>query len=1119
MSRVNEIQRAILGLSGGEYQKMMDAYFYKKLNLKNIQTLGSRTGSNKVTKGIPDTYSLCDDGTYILIMYGSVKERPFDKIKDDILSCFNKNKLDIPESKIKKIICAYTSTNLRIEQISNLKELIPSVKIELIGIDTVSHDLRYKYVSIANEYLNISPDTEQIFNIGDFIERYNRNKINTPLKFELKYRTEELSNVEESINQSAVTLISGNAGVGKTRLAIEVCKKFERDGYNVLCITNNGQELFDDIRFYTTTSGKYLLFIDDANMTTSLDFILDRVQNPIENTSIKLLMTVRDYAKNSLVKEIGKFFDLKNHEIILNRFKEKEIRNIIQTNLSIKDSEVLDDICSLAKGNVRAALMAGLSVVEQHKIPDDILKSYYSYIIEAQKLKDKDLITLFVIALLPNISISKDDFAKRILNEFQISITEFNDICKSLSQKEIVDIYLNQLVKINDQSFGDYLLRYILIDKKRIGIKKILKYGFPKYMTRINYALNTLFSIFSNQEVRNYIKDQVNEAWIESDESTQEIYMKDFYQLNPGKTLEIINERIKKLESKEVDVSKLDFSEKDKNQTINNEYISLLGNFKDTPYYEEAVELLCKIFNEKQNLALDVYLAFTYEMKFDTHSYKDDYLRENELIKWLWKYLVVENEANKKNGIYFYLMIVKEFLFVEFQNIESSYNIRSVDIYTIYITYSEGSKKLRAFIWSTLCTIFKENESLKNKIYHIMMTNFGTAVNKENSDFVPIFEWDLKCLSDDFFVKWNNPNLEQAIVMYKLVTKAKKRKIEYNGVMDAYKSNLDFKIYEAFSQKCIGKDYERKQANKYRLIESVIKNYNLEKFGHLFSIMKKIEKFKNNSVSGYEIGSALSWVFRIIKMENNDFYLKVVQKYFENDIPYESNVRVEVIDGIINHSDIYLGLKLIENNNLEDKNVWFCDFFERSPVSFNKDILLDYIRSQAKEKQPLIPRINELEKNIKEDTGFLEELSNLILNSDNNVLMVDSMFRNIDSEQEISKLLSLFENNQRLLKELYILDDKPDFDYMGILLFKLITNDVDYWNRYLMNNKKIIKNDLFIELFKKIWLLPNYKEYIDSFYRPVYDCFFNITRNYMALEEVSKKIFLNSDDVIIRQIL
>ena len=80
-------------LEGGAFQKLFDAYLYKKYKFNNIQTLGVQTGTNKPTKGTPDSYVLADDGKYILINYGTVSSQSAEKIRADILSCFDTTKL------------------------------------------------------------------------------------------------------------------------------------------------------------------------------------------------------------------------------------------------------------------------------------------------------------------------------------------------------------------------------------------------------------------------------------------------------------------------------------------------------------------------------------------------------------------------------------------------------------------------------------------------------------------------------------------------------------------------------------------------------------------------------------------------------------------------------------------------------------------------------------------------------------------------------------------------------------------------------------------------------------------------------------------------------------------
>lgn len=162
MSGINRIQKAILSLSGGAFQKLFDEYLYRKYKLTNIHPLGSHTGTDKTTRGTPDSFVKHEDGTFTLIMYGSVEADPFNKLKQDILSCLNKNKVKLEASEIKKIICAYASTNITPKQISDLENSIDGIEIDMIGLGTISHDLLTTYPIIARDHLNIPVDTGQL---------------------------------------------------------------------------------------------------------------------------------------------------------------------------------------------------------------------------------------------------------------------------------------------------------------------------------------------------------------------------------------------------------------------------------------------------------------------------------------------------------------------------------------------------------------------------------------------------------------------------------------------------------------------------------------------------------------------------------------------------------------------------------------------------------------------------------------------------------------------------------------------------------------------------------------------------------------------------------------------
>ena len=469
-------------LEGGAFQKLFDQYLYKKYKFTNIQTLGVQAGTNKPTKGIPDSYVMTDDGKYILINYGSVNSRPKEKIKEDIIACFDKAKLSLPKDKIKKIICGHSSTNIHIEQLSLNKEIIQGVNIELIGIDTLSHDLALIYPHIAKDMLGIAIDTNQFFDIEDFVKAYDANGINAPIDCKILHRDSEINEIFKSINENIVTILIGPSGIGKTRLALEVCRRQDKKDIKIYCIKSNGNLLYEDIKYYIDEPGNYLLFFDDANMVTSFDNVLNTILTLPNDYKINILITVRDYARERVIKKVSRYS--KPSIIKIRSFKDDEITDILKNNLGIINTNYLKKITSIANGNIRLAFLAGIrSINDGYKAihnAEDIFENYYGYIIDDVKLTKNDVIMLFFIAVAGPVKSNGNQLYNDLKNTYGNEIDEKN-IIENLYYLELIDWFKNEITKISDQSFGNYILYYVLFKKKWVSVESLINIGFPNY--------------------------------------------------------------------------------------------------------------------------------------------------------------------------------------------------------------------------------------------------------------------------------------------------------------------------------------------------------------------------------------------------------------------------------------------------------------------------------------------------------------------------------------------------------------------------------------------------------------------------------------------------------------
>jgi len=366
MSKLTDIKQKINQLDGGKFQVLCDAYLSKQ-GYKNIFPLGMKSGTHKTTKGIPDTYFTEVDGKYILVMYTSqITGDTYKKILDDIQDCFDSGKTGLNNSDIKEIVYCHTSSNLTAGQDKALRDFCKQRGVLFVsyGVDTIAHDLYNKYPTIARDELSVSIDTGQILFDQDFVEIYNKNVLSAPLDTVFQFRETEMSKLFDALNTTNVVIISGQAGVGKTRLGLEVSRKYiAAQNACFYCIRSNGLPVYEDLRAFLSVPGKYILLVDDANQLTGLEHVVQHSQK--SGYDVKIIITVREYAKVKVVRDICEI--VRPEVIQINKLKDEEIGKLIEENLEILNKNYIDKITRIAEGNARIAMLAGKIALEASK--------------------------------------------------------------------------------------------------------------------------------------------------------------------------------------------------------------------------------------------------------------------------------------------------------------------------------------------------------------------------------------------------------------------------------------------------------------------------------------------------------------------------------------------------------------------------------------------------------------------------------------------------------------------------------------------------------------------------------------------------------------------------------
>lgn len=1094
-------------LEGGAFQKLFDAYVYKKYKFKNIQTLGVQTGTDKPTKGTPDSYVETDNGKFILINYGSVSAQPANKIKNDIVSCFNSAKLELPEDKIEKIICGHCSSNIHIEQFNSIKDAIKGVEIELIGIDTLSHDLALIYPHIAKDHLGIAIDTNQIFDVDDFVMAYDANGINAPINCEFLHRNDEINIICESIKNQTVTILTGPSGIGKTRLALEVCRKQNGDKVKVYCIKSNGNLLYDDIKYYIDDPGRYLLFFDDANLVASLDNVLNTILTLSDKYEIKVLITVRDYAKERVINVVSKYSKPKIIEI--GSLKDDEIKDILKNDLGILNSAYLDRITDISDGNIRLAFLAGIRAIEAGYPAicnvEDIFKNYYGRIIEDTKLSKNDILMLFFISVAGPVMGNENQLYNELKRQYGHEINEY-DTFEKLYSLELIDWFKKEIVKVSDQSLGNFIMYYVLFEKEWIAIERLIAIAFPHYRNKAVYVLRTLVEIFNSDELKKMVKDSIISAWNHAEIGQEIEYLESFYTVDSDKALSIIKNRINQEESVAFDLRGFDIDGNKNNHYSVIKEIEILGGYKNTDSFEDAVDLLMLYFTKRPDLIMDFYSVITKRFLYDKYSSKNKYNQEKCLIDKLWS--ATEEGKNYNNSI-LYLHIVKELLKIEITYTEQTRNSRSFRFVRMSIGFTKEIEGIRTRIWKSL-SVLRKIAVYQGTVNAILKeVRYDSLINKDSakyleSDFNAIFE---NIISND------NPDFYDAIIVNEFKEKAKRINAAADERFMTAMKNPEFRLYKILGFEHLnGRTLIEDDRIRKDRIAKEISLYKLDDYRKLCSSCRFLEKVLDER-DQLSLGTGLDYVFEILE-NDRELYVNVITEYFNENAPFKLDGRRQ-ISYLIDQIGYKSTLTLVNSKVFSKKSAWLSLIWECiGDEKITNQVVNDYKRFVLKyhdEDNPIVPsvqmlyRYGEIDKELK--TNAIEILAYRPgLSAD---------FLGYDYQDDtIEHILHVFREDIKALSSIYInaVEFGAHYDYDGKIFIKIFEHRHEIWNEYVSRIKySPIDFGNEHKIFELIWSGGEWHKCIDYAFTELIDNNIGLYRIKFA-----KLLFEKSDNAIIQ---
>ena len=1089
MAIINTIKQKIIELDQGSFQNLCDQILSKE-GYPNIVSLGSHTGTQKTTQGTPDTYFILEDGNYIFVEYTTQLTKLKNKIKDDIQKCLNVDVTGISCNKIKKIVYCHTSSNLEPGFIEEINELCKDkgIVFSMWGIDKIAENLYSKYRGLAKDYLSISFDTNQIFDLDSFINQNDSSAFTAPLKNEFMFRNEELKALDNILEVNNVAILTGQAGTGKTRLAIEYAKnRSAKKNETLYCIRDNALPIWEDLNLHIDKPGNYLLLVDDANQISGLQHILYYLTQKGIGFNVKIIITVRDYAFEEVRKKLIEYttFD----SVVIKRFERDKIEEIVKTNLEIKNPDYLNRICEISNGNARMAMIAGLTAIREHNLSSlaDVSKlyeSYYGNIIKKFNLSDeKNLLIAFgIVSFVESFHIDKLEYIKSLLIVSQISIENFIEYIHKLHSYELVDIYNDKAVKISEQCLSNYILKYVFVDRKLISLSEMIKAYFPTNHSKTISALNVLTNTFYSEEMISFVKKEIATIWQEFSDSQTDIFfdfVKSFYPLNETAALLLLKRKIDNSESTSFDESFV--ITKEHNSNVNNDIINILGGFYRCENYADAIELFFMYYSKRPDLYQEFYTAVKQYYTFNRYSQYNNYCIEFELLK---QFKMYSNNWTEESIIYLFLDIAVYLLKFRFEWTESTSD-RSFQLCSIILRYDDRIIKLRKIVWEYLLEI--PITPFYNKRIREIIKNYGEG---SDSDSIPTIKEDISYVFKIIEKYFNNEDLGDCILVDKFVCFIKKSSLdEYvnKDIAEFFLNSNRLEIYKLLQ----GKPKYKYEHYDDELIE---RKENIKRYicaAEFSTIRQMVDICAQKSIEGkYQIQEGLEVLFDVV-FENTTYFIDTVKYYIECNTP--NNIRPDVIISrlfqLLTSEEL---LTLLNSYTYTHKNEWIYYYYYLLPknninnndlesfYSFLMDDSDKLITSSGFRKLNFIKKFQSIDKN-----AFIH--SCVIIYSKISygpyIAHIYFYFLFHDSITPVSELLNHFSSNMELLENIYLFEliYHQYFDYTGEYFFILYKSNKKFLERFfatILNQNKYVNIK---DYHKQIEMIYETEDYVEDF--------------------------------------
>lgn len=1119
MASINLINQRILEMEGGQFQKLCNAYLYQLKGYKGLNSLGSTAESYKTTKGTPDSFFIDDNGKLIFVEETTQQTGLLKKICGDIEKCFDEAKTRVPLGMVSEILVCYTG-KLEPSEVITLLQVgkDKKVKISLYSLDQIAQDL-YKSPYILRNFLNIQEDTNQIIPIDKFPQEYSRARYSLPLDTEFLFRDTEVGELTDYLQTENLVLIAGKPGVGKSRLGLEVCKRFvEKNtdflGYGIISVS---QPIFDDLRNTFISPGKYIILVDDANRISRFSYFMDFLRRKPDELEIKLVVTVRDYALDQILGEISSY-PFKKSEIT--EFSEENISEFLKRDFLITNPWYIERICDLSDGNPRIAVMLSKIVLANNDLSsiNDVSMLYDEYfrtiITDSPLTSNSDILkTASIISFFRSIDFQNNKLMEEIRNIFSIDPQKFYEYSIQLSKYEIVDLYKNDIVKISDQVLSTYIF-YLAIFKEKITPLNIYTQNFfPSYANRIRDAYYAVLSAFNRDSIIEETKPELEKIWVEhhGDESYLLKLASIFFFLLQDKVLLLVKKRTKRIKYEDFDFLQLKDLEKNRinNIQLPEEFI-VLSNFRysQIEIQKIAIDLIFTYLERCPNLFIEVLNVLTNSFGFSRYSLRYGIQLQQEIIDKLGNLT-----KGGENYLFSRLFIeaAKYYIKIHFNAFESKSD-NGIVIFNFNITLNEETTNFRKTLFKILGSLYPKFPGEILNVFREYIGSYDSEIPKE----IIIFDKDL--MVQFIATKFSDRDLQQCIFVNRYLEFLHELGIEYpQSIQDRFLSD-SIKIYNLLIMRLTRRHpYEKVKKDQRTKILSFLKNKNKEEILKFIDLTIGIKEAIKEDHLQYELSSGFALSLVLLSEIDINLFTDVLVYYYCLGDPLQVN-SFEIINILLKRFGKKYTLTICEKFDIFQRNKWKFLVYQVLP----DELILEDDTNKLEQlfndinSEELPYHLDFLLHYIKFDNRLIEKVSRSILTkrvTTNSICAISSI---INPFSEINKEITAYFNSDfALLEKLYLFskDNSEHNDHDSTTLVKIISVSPNFIDKYvewlIEKNEKTyycIKDN---QDYTRIWSMQNYEEIFVRIIKKLYENVLNGRTHYCLKNFFGSEYFID----------